>query len=254
MDEADADRGELDRSLAFLRWTNRRFGGTAALLNPLRTWSRAWPTRPAADSRSGRSSAEAPSGKLSGPITLLDLGTGSADIPVAAVRWARKAGLDLRVTAVDAHEVTLDLAREHLANEAADCADAIDLVQADALELTDRFADGAFDYVHAGLFLHHMRNELVVMTALRVMDRLAARGIIWNDLYRHPLGVLGVRAVAINAPEMVKHDGPASVKAGFTKAEAMSMCRKVGIDYASWSLKFFSMRFTIAGERPGAWA
>ena len=47
----------------------------------------------------------------SGPVTLLDVGTGGADIPVALLADARRGGLDLRVTAVDGRAEVLDAAR-----------------------------------------------------------------------------------------------------------------------------------------------
>src|SRR5690349_21277743 len=44
--------------------------------------------------------------------TLLDIATGSADIPRYVVDWARRKGISLRVTATDLHPVTLNFARE----------------------------------------------------------------------------------------------------------------------------------------------
>ena len=104
---------------------NRGLGGVSALLKHLQAWSVHWPK--------GR------------PITLLDVATGSADLPIAACRWARRAGFDLRITAIDKHTETLGFAREQIAGFKE-----ITLETVDALELDDRFAPGSFDYAHAG--------------------------------------------------------------------------------------------------------
>jgi ubiquinone/menaquinone biosynthesis C-methylase UbiE len=85
-------------------------------------------------------------------VTLLDVATGSADLPLAATRWARRAGFQLRVTGVDKHHATLALAREHVKDE-------VELRPADALELDTYFMPGSFDYVHAGLFLRSGRGH-----------------------------------------------------------------------------------------------
>lgn len=228
MDDPAAPRGELDTALRFIRGVNARLGGSAALVNHLRRWSARWPK--------------------DRPVTLLDIGTGSADIPLVAVRWARNAGFDLRVTAVDRHETTLDLARAHVADEPA-----IELVRADALSLTDRYEPRSFDYTHAGMFLHHLP-DVEVLTALRIMDRLARAGIIWNDLVRSRIASVAIRLLTTGQPEMVKHDARVSVRAGFTPAEVRDTARRLDLTYcrARWGL--FTQRFTLAGEKPGAWA
>src|SRR5688572_22815097 len=156
MDDPAAGRGELERSLRFIRGVNRLLGGRRALLWHLDRWSVRWPR--------GR------------PVTLLDVGTGSADLPVAARRWATARGFDLRVTGVDLHPTTLDLARRHIAGD-----EGITLVQGDALRLDELYAPGSFDCVHAGMFLHHL-SPAGVVACLGVMDRLARSGLIWNDL------------------------------------------------------------------------
>jgi len=228
MDDPQASREELRRSLRYLRWVNRRLGGRSALLGRLRKWSKGWPR--------------------DRPVTLLDLGTGSADLPVEARRWAEGAGFDLRITGVDAHATTLDLAREHVGD-----VEGVELVEADARRLLDRFEPGSFDYAHAGLFLHHLP-DIEVMTVLRIMDRLSRRGVIWNDLARTALARLGVRVVTIGAPPMARHDAVVSVRAGFTRREALDLARRAGLNYLRWRLSPLSQRFTLAGEKRGAWS
>ncbi len=158
MDDPGIDREELARSLRFIRFVNRRLGGSRVAVASLRRWV-----------------APLPRDQV---VRVIDIGTGSADIPLAIVRWAEQEGRRVHVTAVDLHETTLELARE-LIGERRD----VELLQADALQLMDRFDVGSFHFAHAGMFLHHL-SDLQVMTVLRIMDRLAQRGLIWNDLVR----------------------------------------------------------------------
>jgi hypothetical protein len=226
MDDPGVDHADLDRSLAYIRGVNRWLGGTRGLLTHLRHWSRRWPR--------------------DRPVTLLDIGTGSADIPCAARRWAERSGFDLRITGVDLHAATLDLARRHVAG-----VDGIELVQANALRLMDRFTPGSFDYVHAGMFLHHLP-FIEVLTALRIMDRIARAGLVWNDLVRSRLSLALLRPMLLGRPHIVRHDALASVHAGFTRAEALDFAHRVGLDYVRYHT-VLAYRFTLSGEKPGAW-
>lgn len=205
MDQPDVDREELASSLKFIRRVNARLGGTRTLLSYLKRQAATWPKNR--------------------PITLLDVATGSADIPLAVAHWAHKAGHEVRITAIDFHPVTLDLAREHIG----DC-ETIELRQLDALKLMDHFKPGAFDYVHAGMFLHHLP-DIEVMTMLRIMDRLTTRAVIWNDLIRGMVGKLGIRllVMAPGTTGMVKHDGIVSVAKGFTTSEVKELARRAGL-------------------------
>lgn len=231
MDAPDADPAQLASAFRFIRLVNRRLGGSAALLTHLKHWSKNWPT--------------------DRPITLVDLGAGAADIPIAAVRWARKRGYDLHVTAIDNHSTTLEQAAEHLRNNP-DAADAITLLNADALTLTDTLAPKSFDYAHAGMFLHHLSN-IEILTVLRVMERLATKGIVWNDLIRSRSAYAAVCILTTTLPTMPKHDARVSVLKGFTRSEVTDFANRLDMRWCRYRVHHPWMRFTLAGEKPNAW-
>jgi SAM-dependent methyltransferase len=227
MDAPDAPREVLADALAYLRWVNRRLGGASALITNLQRWSVSWPK--------GRE------------ITLLDVGTGSGDIPLEAVRWARSRGLALRVTGIDNHATTVELAREHCKDEPN-----VEIVQASALDLRTHFAARQFDYVHAGLFLHHLR-DVGVLNVLAGIERVANVGVVWSDLHRSRFHRVMVNAFLIGANKMVRHDARVSVEAGFTKREVLSYAKRTDLSFLRYRRAPLWYRFTLAGERPGIW-
>jgi SAM-dependent methyltransferase len=232
MDDPNASREELATALAFLRVINARLRGTAVALRQFRTWL----------------NARAGAGE---PVRILDIGTGSADIPLAIARYARSREIPVHITAIDRHPVTCDLAREYLRSDGGECANDIEVVEADALKLTDRFAAGSFEYAHAGLFLHHLQ-DIEVMTVLRIMDRLASRGMIWNDLVRvgFPPPRVMLWPFLIGAPAIVKHDALVSVQAGFTRREAIELAQRADWIRPTWR-RHLVHRFTLVSEKPG---
>ncbi len=229
----DVSCEELAASLTALRRINIRLGSARALITNLKSWSHAWPTDGT-------------------PITLLDVASGSADIPVAARTWAAQRGFDLRITAIDAHEDTLALAREHVRTELGDGDTGITLQCADARNLMELFAAQSFDYVHASLFLHTLP-DIEVLTALRIMERLARRGIIITDLWRSPVTALNARSFTLRAPEHIKVDMRSSVEASFTMRDVRDICHRLEVPWWNVRWKPFRGCFTLAGERSGAW-
>ena len=219
MDDPAAGAAEIDEALRFIRMVNRRMDGTAAALVHFKQWAVEWPRDRA--------------------IRIIDIGTGSADIPVAIADWAKAAGHRVHITAVDLHPVTLELARQHVGDRPE-----IEIVQGDALKLTEQFASGSFEYAHAGMFLHHLP-DIEVMTVLRIMDRLTTRGLIWNDLLRNTIGRVAVRLLTLRAPPLVRHDAVVSVAAGFTKREAIDLARRAGLTGIQVRVHLWH-RFTLA--------
>jgi ubiquinone/menaquinone biosynthesis C-methylase UbiE len=174
---------------------------------------------------------------------VLDVATGSADIPLAITRWARQSGHRVHVTGLDLHPITARIAKEGTAQQ-----DAIDIVRGDALRLP--FADGSFDYVITNMFLHHLDDDVVV-GVLKEMDRVARRGIVAADLLRHRRAYFWISLFTCMSSPMLKHDARVSVAQAFTKAEVLAMQSRAKIRYARY-FRHFGHRFVLAGERSSA--
>lgn len=228
MDAPDANRSELAKSLAFIRFVNTRLGGSSAAIAHLARWLRAR--------------------EIHRTVRVLDVATGTADIPIAIARWAAKQNIPVHVTGVDLHETTLELARDYVESQSHPLP--IELIQDNALRLADRFEPGSFDYIHAGMFLHHLP-DIEVITVLRIMHRLSSHGLIWNDLIRNALGRIGVNCLVRltpGLPPMARHDAVVSVNAGFTKQEALELARRVDLPRIRYHSHLF-YRFSLTSER-----
>ncbi|QWV92517.1 methyltransferase domain-containing protein [Geomonas oryzisoli] len=190
---------ELEGSLSDLRTVNRYLGDTSALLKHL-------------------------SAKVRGQrhLSVLDVATGSADLPVALVEWARKKGIDIEVTGIDLNSRTIDIARRYAATYPE-----IRLLVADALQLP--FRDHSFDFVLCSKTLHHMK-EPDVVTALQEMLRVARRGFIVIDLRRSWIAYILIYLLTriFTRNRMTRYDGPLSVLKAFTEDELRQSALQAG--------------------------
>jgi 2-polyprenyl-3-methyl-5-hydroxy-6-metoxy-1,4-benzoquinol methylase len=206
MDAPEVDPRQLAHALDDLRRVNRFLGGTRVVLRHLGPMLR----RLASPGR---------------PVRVLDIATGAADIPLEITAWARRRGIAVRVTATDAHPVTVEAARARTAHDP-------DVVveTADALALP--YADGAFDIALCSTALHHFDHAREVETVLREMRRVAAHGLIVNDLRRGHLALAGARLLAATVwrrHTLTRHDGPLSVRRAFTPRELAEHARAAGL-------------------------
>jgi len=156
-------------------------------------------------------------------LTILDLGTGAADIPRAIVAWARQRKLPVTITAVDGNSGVLEIAREA-------CRDwpEIRLEQHDLRALP--YAADSFDLVLCSLALHHFDSADAVVI-LRRINELARRGYVVNDLRRNWTAIwtteLLVRTVIKS--HIVSNDAVQSVRAAFTVRELRAMAQRAGL-------------------------
>jgi 2-polyprenyl-3-methyl-5-hydroxy-6-metoxy-1,4-benzoquinol methylase len=157
-------------------------------------------------------------------VTVLDLGTGSADLPRAMARWGRRHRRRLRITAVDISAPTLRFARREVQDEPW-----IQLLQADMRRLP--FAPHGFDLVTCSLFLHHFDPEGAV-NLLRIMAGQARHAILVNDLHRHRVAHWSIWLLArlARCSAMFRHDAPLSVLRAYRPREIAALLREAGLE------------------------
>jgi len=179
--------------------------------------------------------------------TVLDLGTGAAQVPLAVARWAREQRRAVSVVGVDWARRNLSVARQ-----VARAGDAlplrVDLVLADAQRLP--LAEQSADFVISSLFLHHFAPEPAV-ELLRAAYRVARRALIMTDLVRGILPRLAfglVQPVLARHP-LTRHDGSLSIRRAYTPSELRALAAAAGLPnarvHAHWP-----WRMTLVVDRP----
>lgn len=195
---------ERARIAGYLAFVNRWLGGTRAVEHHLRG--------------------------VSGPVTVLDVAAGAADIP----RDLARRYPNLRCVAFDLSEWMLALAP------------GIPRIRGDVRRFP--FRDRSVDYVITTHFFHHLSDDQIV-SVLGEFDRVARRGIIVNDLVRNRRALFWIRLFTLAANRYVKADGPQSVRKAFTVPEMEALARRAGLGWLRVR-RHFGHRLTLAGERP----
>ena len=185
---------EIEQNLLDLARLNRLFGGTAQSMAAIR--------RLIGDRRDA---------------SILDAGTGRADMPAAFARagW--------RTVGVDANPDVVVIARRVTAGEPA-----IEIVEGDAQRLP--FADDAFDVAHCSLLVHHLNPDDAVAT-LRELARVARLGVVVNDLRRGlwAMAATWVTVTALGRSPVTLTDGMASVRRAYTLPELDGLLAGAGL-------------------------
>jgi SAM-dependent methyltransferase len=156
-------------------------------------------------------------------LSLLDVGTGSADIATRIVHWGKSKGIAVRIVALDLDPVTAAVAARRAKN-----LPEISVLRSDAAN--PPFPAASFDFVFASQFLHHFSEEKIV-ALLKSWAQLARRAIIVSDLVRHPLAYRGIQVLTRLFTEnmMTLTDAPLSVKRAFTLGEWRELFRRAAV-------------------------
>lgn len=145
---------------------------------------------------------------------VLDLGTGSGEVPALLARRAARRAIDLEVVGVDRKLSHLAAGRR--------LGFAQRRVVADAVALP--FRDGSFAWSLSTLFFHHFGAE-ENRRVLAEMRRVSRRGAVVADLRRSPLATWisrGVLALLRPGP-VASHDGRLSIEQAWSLAEVREL-------------------------------
>jgi len=188
LDDPSVDPAIRARSIADVTRSNQLLGGLRAAVLAIR------------EARVG----------LPKGATLLDVGTGLADIPARA-----RANGSLTTMGVDEAYSLLAAARDRVDH----------VVCANALALP--FRDRSIDIVCCSQLLHHFEfadAELV----LREMTRVARHAVVVSDLRRSWFAAVGFWLVSFPLAfhRVTRHDGVVSVFRGFTSAEVSALVER----------------------------
>jgi ubiquinone/menaquinone biosynthesis C-methylase UbiE len=144
--------------------------------------------------------------------TMLDVGTGAADIAESARDKAARYGILLKTIGFDSSQPLLD---RHRARN--DC-----VVVGNALQLP--FADKSVDIVMCSQLLHHFP-EPQALALIREMNRVARVRVVISDLRRSwvAAGGLWLASFVLGFHSVSRHDGVVSVMRGFLPRELAAL-------------------------------
>jgi ubiquinone/menaquinone biosynthesis C-methylase UbiE len=176
-------------------------------------------------------------------LTVLDVGTGGADIPVALLARAEKRGRGLAVVGIDSRPEVL--AAAVVAQPAVATTAGLELHVGDGRALP--YTDGSFDVAHTSLVLHHMTPEEAVVL-LREMARVARMGVVVNDLDRSRLGWIGAWLIGhlLTGNRYTRQDAPLSVLRSYRADEMKELLRTAGLTPVRTERRAFGQRYAIA--------
>ena len=176
--------------------------------------------------------------QLQRTVKVLDVATGSGDVPRKLLARATLAGVSLEVSGCDLSATAIE--------EASRQQSGVRFFVHDALH--DRLPTG-FDVVTCSLFLHHLSEDEAVALFAN-MENAAGRMILVNDLVRSRFNYCAVwfACRVLTRSRVVWFDGPASVRSAFTPAEALALAERAGLSGATVRGKFPS-RFLLTWNR-----
>ena len=198
MDRDQPPPAELECDLERIRQLNRWFGSYRLVLSFIRNWI-----------------------KPADTLRVVDLATGSGDIPRLIIDYARKINATVAIEAVDRQPATLEIAR----GLSADYPE-ISYREANVLEWN---STGPYDIALCTLALHHFSNEDAAQL-LRRCCQISRRFVLVSDLRRSfslTAGIYLLTALIFREP-MTRHDARLSVIRAFSFSEMRDLALRAG--------------------------
>ena len=136
-------------------------------------------------------------------ISLLEVASGTGEVPKTVVQKLRRKGIELQVSFLDRSRAHLNGSRH--------------AVVGDAVALP--FSNGSFDLVSSTIFVHHLMPDAVRLFITESL-RVCRAAVLINDVIRNPLHLgLVYAGLPLFRSRITWHDAPASVRQAYTTKE-----------------------------------
>lgn len=150
------------------------------------------------------------------PLRILDIGSGSCDIPLAVIRWASAYGIPLHFTCLEKAGHAVEIARGQLVRAGNP---PVQLIHEDAF--THQPVE-PYDFAVASMCFHHF-SDVQILTLLRRLNGFVLNSVLINDLRRSRLAHLAARLLLAASPPEVRHDALLSIRRGFKISELTAL-------------------------------
>jgi SAM-dependent methyltransferase len=198
LDDPAAEPAAVARSLRDIARANWWFGGLGAVRYGFRSLLQ---------------------GRAPGQVSVLDVGTGFADIPKDLIRYGSRRGFAVRPIGVERHPAAAAVAKSR----------GLGIVRADGMALPLR--EESVDIVVISQVAHHLAGGQIRRLATEA-SRVARIGVVLADLRRSELAAaafaIGSRVLAFD--RIAREDGITSVRRGFTASELRRLLAAAGVD------------------------
>lgn len=144
--------------------------------------------------------------------TILDIGFGGGDIPIALAKWAKKDGIKIAITAIETDQRAYDFAVSLPKNST------IEFLHCSSSDLVEQRV--SFDFVISNHVLHHL-DKKSTSQILEEAISLSTSLVIFNDIERSDLGytLFNIFSRLLFRNSFITADGLTSIKRCYTKFE-----------------------------------
>jgi 2-polyprenyl-3-methyl-5-hydroxy-6-metoxy-1,4-benzoquinol methylase len=182
-------------------------------------------------------------------LRVLDIATGSGDVPAWLLKRARRRGIDIRISGCDISPAAVKRATERLERSGFSGHGAVSgsFFVLDALE--GELPSG-YDIIMCSLFMHHLDDDQVVSLLYR-MRCAAASMVLVSDLERRRDSLLLAWCASrlLTRSPVVHTDAMLSVRGAFTADEFAALAEKAGLAGAVLQRRW-PCRFQLEWRRP----
>lgn len=219
MDDLNLAEEALRQNLDELERINQWLGGNAVVRNALNRLL-----------RQKRLKAEQ-------SIRIADLGAGGGDNLRMMANWAKKKGIEVEFTGIDANQFMIDYAQQRASNYPN-----IHFQKADVFAPDFRLHN--YQVITLSLFCHHFPEKALSQLFRQLKTNNPHSIIIINDLHRHILAYWGIKLLIrlFGGSYLLRHDAPLSVWRAFKARELRQILEEAGIKNAQirwkWAFRY----------------